>query len=49
MLDSAINPASGAFDPGHLGELTRVIPFEMVDAALETAGGKEQRVCRLPV
>lgn len=48
MSDSAINHTPGVLAPGHLGELTRVVPFEMVDAALETAGGKEQRVRRLP-
>lgn len=48
MSDSAINHASGVFAPGHLGELTRVVPFHLVDAALETAGGKERRVRRLP-
>lgn len=48
MSDSAINHASGVFAPGHLGELTRVIPFEVVDAALEAAGGREHRVRRLP-
>lgn len=48
MSDSAIKHAAGVFAPGHLGELTRIIPFEMVDAALETAGGREQRVRRLP-
>jgi hypothetical protein len=48
VSDSAINHASGVFAPGHLGELTRVVPFEMVDAALEAAGGKEHRVRRLP-
>ncbi|WP_205787259.1 transposase domain-containing protein, partial [Specibacter cremeus] len=31
-----------------MGELTWAVPFEMVDAALETAGGKEQRVRKLP-
>ncbi|RAX48024.1 hypothetical protein DQ353_17215 [Arthrobacter sp. AQ5-05] len=29
-----MNPSAGVFDPGHLGELTRVVPAEMVDAAL---------------
>lgn len=48
MFDSAINHAPGVFAPGHLGELTRVVPFDMVDAALEAAGGKERRVRRLP-
>ena len=48
MPDSAINHAPGVFAPGHLGELTRVVPFDMVDAALEAAGGRERRVRRLP-
>jgi hypothetical protein len=36
------------FNPGHLGELTAVISPEMVDAALETVGGLEQRQRTLP-
>lgn len=48
MSDSAIDHAPGVFAPGHLGELTRVVPFEMVDAALEAAGGRQRRVRRLP-
>ncbi|HEY2287971.1 MAG TPA: transposase domain-containing protein, partial [Streptosporangiaceae bacterium] len=40
--------AAGAFAPGHLGELTRVIPFELVDAVLEEAGGRERRLRLLP-
>ncbi|MFF7987893.1 hypothetical protein ACFZDK_54255 [Streptomyces sp. NPDC007901] len=27
--------AAGRFAPGHLGELTRIVPFELVDAVLE--------------
>lgn len=41
-------PASDVFAPGHLGELTQIVPPEIVDAALATAGGKEQRLRRLP-
>lgn len=48
MSDSAINHAPGVFAAGHLGELTQTVPFEMVDAALASAGGREQRVRRLP-
>lgn len=40
--------APGVFAPGHLGELTRLVPFEMVDAVLTSAGGLQQRVRRLP-
>lgn len=36
------------FAPGHLGELTRLIPFEMVDDVLATTGATESRVRRLP-
>lgn len=54
MSHSATNPSpsprssSGVFAPGHLGELTQVVPPEMGDAALATAGGTEQRLRRLP-
>nr|WP_223167810.1 IS4 family transposase [Nonomuraea sp. SYSU D8015] len=30
-----VQVAGGVFAPGHLGELTQVVPFEMVDAVLE--------------
>jgi Insertion element 4 transposase N-terminal len=43
-----ITVAAGAFAPGHLGELTRVVPFELVDAVLEEAGGRERRLRLLP-
>lgn len=36
------------FAPGHLGELTQLVPFEMVDAALESAGAVQARVRLLP-
>ncbi|MCA5894212.1 IS4 family transposase [Isoptericola sp. NEAU-Y5] len=34
--------------PGHLGELTRLVPFEMVDAVLAAAVGVQRRVRLLP-
>ena len=40
--------AAGAFAPGHLGELTRVVPFELVDEVLAQAGGRERRLRLLP-
>lgn len=40
--------AAGPFAPGHLGELTRIVPFEMVDAALESARAVQVRVRDLP-
>jgi hypothetical protein len=43
-----ITVAAGVFAPGHLGELTRVVPFELVDAVLEEARARERRVRLLP-
>jgi hypothetical protein len=43
-----ITVAAGAFAPGHLGELTRIVPFEMADAVLEEARARERRVRLLP-
>jgi len=40
--------AAGPFAPGHLGELTRIVPFEMVDAALESTRTTQARVRQLP-
>lgn len=47
-MSDSVTCSSSVFAPGHLGELTAVVPPEMVDAALESAGGKEQRRRRLP-
>src|ERR1700757_1930565 len=43
-VTTVITVAAGAFAPGHLGELTRVVPFELADAVLEEEGGLEKRV-----
>lgn len=48
MSDSVIGHAPGVLAPGHLGELTRVVPFEMVDEVLAAHGGLQQRVRLLP-
>lgn len=40
--------AGGVFAPGHLGELTRIIPFDMVDAVLADCGAVQRRVRKLP-
>ena len=40
--------AAGRFAPGHLGELTRLVPFEMVDAALAETGTTQKRLRDLP-
>jgi hypothetical protein len=44
----AITVASGVFAPGHLGELTQVIPLELVDAVLAESGRTERRVRLIP-
>ncbi|MFD4561434.1 transposase domain-containing protein [Streptomyces sp. NPDC058469] len=37
-----ITVAKGLFAPGHLGELTQIVPFEIVDAALAETGAVQQ-------
>jgi hypothetical protein len=43
-----ITVAAGVFAPGHLGELTAIVPFELVDAVLEESGAVERRLRDLP-
>jgi hypothetical protein len=40
--------AQGVFAPGHLGELTRIVPFEMVDEVLADTGSTQRRLRMLP-
>ncbi len=40
--------ATGRFAPGHFGELTQIVPFEMVDAVLESTRTVQARVRALP-
>jgi hypothetical protein len=40
--------ASAALAPGHLGELTRVVPFELVDCLVDDARARERRLRLLP-
>jgi hypothetical protein len=40
--------AAGVFAPGHLGELTQVIPFDLVDSVLADARAGERRLRVLP-
>ena len=48
VITRRIVVAGGVFAPGHLGELTRVVPFEMVDAILADCGCVQRRVRKLP-
>jgi hypothetical protein len=43
-----VTVAAGVFAPGHLGELTRLVPFEMVDDVLVTTRRTQARVRLLP-
>jgi hypothetical protein len=43
-----VTVAAGRFAPGHLGELTRIVPFEMVEAVLAQTARVQQRVRDLP-
>ena len=47
-ITTTITVAAGVFGPGHVGELTRVVPFELVDAVLEETGARERRLRLLP-
>src|SRR2546429_6230818 len=40
--------AAGVFAPGHLGELTWQVPFELADAVLEETRRRERRPRGLP-
>ncbi|WP_406314534.1 transposase domain-containing protein [Streptosporangium sp. NBC_01639] len=40
--------AGGRFAPGHLGELTQVLPFDLVDAVLEETLTVQRRLRDLP-
>ncbi|MER5527608.1 transposase domain-containing protein [Streptomyces sp. NPDC002677] len=40
--------AKGLFAPGHLGEVTQIVTFGMVDAALAETGAVQQRLRRIP-
>ncbi len=40
--------AAGVYAPGHVGELTQYLPFELVDDVLETTGTVQRRLRDLP-
>ncbi|MDH6711158.1 hypothetical protein P3T27_007910 [Kitasatospora sp. MAA19] len=52
MEQAAITPTVGVaadvFSPGHIGELTRIVPFEMVDEVLAETRTVQQRVRLVP-
>jgi hypothetical protein len=48
VITRAVTVAAGRFAPGHLGELTQQVPFEMVDAVLEETCRVQRRVRDVP-
>ncbi|MDG4785507.1 IS4 family transposase [Micromonospora sp. WMMD1102] len=48
VIRRVVRVAAGRFAPGHLGELTQQVPFEMVDAALAQTRCLQRRVRDLP-
>jgi hypothetical protein len=48
VITRVVTVAGGRFAPGHLGELTAQVPFEMVDAVLEQTCRVQRRVRDLP-
>lgn len=47
-ITRTVGVAAGVFAPGHIGELTRIVPFEMVDTVLEETGAVQRRVRLVP-
>ena len=48
VITRAVTVAGGRFAPGHLGELTQHLPFEMVDEALRATRTVQSRLRDLP-
>jgi hypothetical protein len=48
VITRTVAVAGGRFAPGHLGELTQLVPFEMVDEALAQTRTVQSRVRDLP-
>lgn len=48
VINRAVTVAAGRFAPGHLGELTQHLPFEMVDQALVATRTTQSRLRDLP-
>src|SRR5258708_6266917 len=47
-ITHAVTVAEGVFGPGHLGEMTEYLPFELVDDALEQTRTVQRRLRVLP-
>jgi hypothetical protein len=47
-ITKTITVAGGVFAPGHLGELTRIVPFELADVVVADACAVQRRLRLLP-
>ena len=47
-ITRTVTVAAGRFAPGHLGELTSIVPFELVDAVLSETRTVQRRLRDLP-
>ncbi|MER0479731.1 transposase domain-containing protein [Streptomyces sp. Edi2] len=47
-ITRTVGVAAGVFAPGHIGELTQIVPFEMVDEVLAETGAVQRRVRLVP-
>ena len=48
VITRTVMVAPGRLAPGHLGELTQQVPFELVDAVLAQTGRMQARIRDLP-
>jgi hypothetical protein len=48
VITRTVTVAAGRFAPGHLGELTQLVPFEMVDEALAQTKTVQSRIRDVP-
>jgi len=47
-ITRTVTVAAGVFAPGHLEELTRIVPFELADAVLADTRTTQRRLRTLP-
>ncbi|MET7896794.1 transposase domain-containing protein, partial [Streptomyces mirabilis] len=47
-MAQSVTGGTDVFAHGHIGELTQVIPLELVDAVLDETGARERRLRSLP-
>ncbi|MCX4597899.1 IS4 family transposase [Streptomyces sp. NBC_01549] len=48
VITRTVEVAGGVYAPGHLGELTQIVDFVLVDAVIEETGAVERRLRLLP-